>query len=131
MSLSAPFHFRQTILFSSIRLCNMNQTITAVIIVFALLSVGGIAGYYMANNSPTDDAEGMNESEINEILNGYAADLKEKGGAIGCNGAKHTINAGTDVRVENGALVYDYHNNPFNATYYIPYHAISYVYINI
>ena len=29
----------------------MNQTVTAVIIVFALLSVGGVAGYYLANNS--------------------------------------------------------------------------------
>ncbi len=109
----------------------MNQTITAVIIVFALLSVGGVAGYYLANNSPTDDSDAMTESEINEVLKGYAKDLKEKGGAIGCNGSKYSISAGTDVRVENGALVYDYHNSPFNATYYIPYHGIDYVYINI
>ena len=73
----------------------------------------------------------MTESEINEILKGYAKDLKEKGGAIGCGGTSHTVKAGTEVKVENGALVYDYHNNPMNVTYYIPYHAINYVYINL
>ncbi len=109
----------------------MNQTITAVIIVFALLSVGGIAGYYLANNSPTDDADAMTESEINEILKGYAKDLNEKGGAIASGQGKMTIKAGTEIKVENGALVFEGHNDPFHATYYIPYNGIDYIYVNI
>ncbi len=109
----------------------MKQAIAIVTVVFALLTVGGITGYVLSNNSPTDDADAMTESEINEILSGYAKDLIEKGGAIACGQGKMTIKAGTEIKVENGALVFEAHNDPFHATYYVPYSGIDYIYVNI
>lgn len=61
----------------------------------------------------------MTESEINEILKGYAKDLNEKGGAIASGQGKMTIKAGTEIKVENGALVFEGHNDPFHAAYLI------------
>ena len=109
----------------------VSKTIIVLTTVFALIAIGGGVGYYIANHDVSDESDGYTSSEIDQILQKYADNLRSKGGAIGCNGAKHTIKAGTDVRVENGAPVYDYHTDPFNATYYIPYHGIEYVYINI
>ena len=106
----------------------MNQTITAVIIVFALLSVGGIAGYYLANNSPTDDSDAITTSEMNQNLQKYADGLNEKGGFVRSDGVNLQVAKGS-VTVENGMLYFTDRDHP-TWVYYIPYSGIGYVFIN-
>ena len=109
-----------------------NKTIVIIVTALALIAIGAGAGYYVANHDVTDDSSGYSSSDVDKILQKYADDLNAKGGVIAFGeGGKHTVKAGDNIEVENGGLVFDYHNSPLNVTYYVPFHSINYVYVNI
>ena len=106
----------------------MNHTLITVGIIVAVLAVGGIVGYTMANNDPTDDSDGMTTSEMNENLQKYADGLNAKGGFVRSDGVNLQVAKGT-VTVENGMLYFTERDHP-TWVYYVPYTGIGYVFIN-
>ena len=106
----------------------MKHTLIAAGAIVAVLVAGGIAGYMIANNSPTDDSDGLSDSQINEKLQNYADALNSKGGYIRSDGVNLQIEKGT-VSVNNGELLFGTTSYP-NHRYHMPYHGIAFVFVN-
>ena len=106
----------------------MDHMLITVGIIVAVLAVGGIIGYTVANNDPTDNSDGMTTSEIDQNLQKYADGLNEKGGFVRSDGVNLQVSKGT-VTVENGQLHFASRDNP-TWYYFVPYSGIVYVFVN-